>query len=230
VLLVSAEPEDEAEPELEDEAEPEEAFEIGGGAVTTGVVETIDIVEAEDVTEGGDIVEGDEKTRGGGLSPPAPSSVDPSGMPTGLTDDRLPIPAGDEADAAGCNNVPLPPPAHAPDAVPALPPPSKSAVEPDVPDVKLCIPEHVAVGLTPGDTSSVAPRGVPAGATGELGPMPSGDVMPSGDGSGEMPMPPTCAKAGLQTMSVAVIATINERVSVGFFPLRRCASPSVCWG
>jgi hypothetical protein len=220
---------------LEDEAEPEEAFEIGGGALTTGVAETIDIVEAEDVTEGRDVVEGDKKTRGGGLSPPAPSSVDPSGMPTGLTDDRLPIPAGDEADAAGCNNVPLPPPAHAPDAVPVRPPPSKSAVEPDDPDVELCMPEHVVpesamldtLGLTPGDASSVAPRGMPVGATGEPGPIPSGDVIPSPGAASE---PPTCAKAGLQTKSVAVIATINERVSVGFFPLRCCGSPSVCWG
>jgi hypothetical protein len=208
---------------LEDEAEPEEAFE--GGALTTGVAETVDIVEAEDVTEGRDVVEGDEKARGGGLSPPAPSSVDPSGMPTGLTDDRLPIPAGDEADAAGCNNVLLPPPVHAPDAVPVRPPPSKSAVEPDAPDVELSMPEHVppesvvpdTVGLTPGDASSVAPRGMPVAATGEPGPIPSGDVNPS---PGAAPESPTCAKAGLQTKSAAVITTINERVSVGFFPLR----------
>lgn len=39
-----------------------------------------------------------------------------------------------------------------------------------------------AIGLTPGDASSVAPSGIPVGATGEPGPTPSGDVIPSGDG------------------------------------------------
>ena len=38
-------------------------------------------------------------------------------------------------------------------------------------------------------------RGTRAGATGEPGPMPSGDVMPSGEEPGEMLIPPTCAKA-----------------------------------
>lgn len=214
---------------MEEDAEPEEVVKVGSGGLTTGVVETIvDIVEAEDITEGRDIGEGDEKTRGGGLSPPAPSSVDPSVMPTGLTDDRLPIPAGDEADAAGCNNVLLPPPAHAPDAVPVRPPPSKSAAEPDAPDVEHVPPENVVpdtVGLTPGDASSVAPRGMPVAATGEPGPIPSGDVNPSPGAALESP---TCAKAGLQTKSVAVIARIKERVSVRFFPLPCCASPSEC--
>lgn len=36
-------------------------------------------------------------------------------------------------------------------------------------------------GLTPGVASSVAPIGIPIGATGEPGPMPSGEVIPSGD-------------------------------------------------
>src|SRR5437879_5978292 len=52
----------------------------------------------------------------------------------------------------------------------------------DVPDI---------VGLTPGVASSVAPMGILVRATGEPGPTPSGDVMPSG-GPGEMFMP-TCA-------------------------------------
>jgi hypothetical protein len=53
----------------------------------------------------------------------------------------------------------------------------------DVPDI---------IGLTPGDASSVAPMGILAGATGEPGPTPSGDVIPS-EGPGEMLIPPTCA-------------------------------------
>ena len=53
----------------------------------------------------------------------------------------------------------------------------------DVPDI---------IGLTPGAASSVAPMGILAGATGEPGPTPSGDVMPS-EGPGEMLIPPTCA-------------------------------------
>jgi hypothetical protein len=65
------------------------------------------------------------------------------------------------------------------------PAPEQVAMPPngDMPDV---------IGLTPGDASSVAPIGIPVCATGEPGPMPSGDVMPSG-ASGEMLIPPTCA-------------------------------------
>src|SRR5262249_48291560 len=48
----------------------------------------------------------------------------------------------------------------------------------DVPDV---------IGLTPGEASSVAPSGTPVGATEGAGPIPSGEVKPSG-GS---PRPPT---------------------------------------
>jgi hypothetical protein len=59
-------------------------------------------------------------------------------------------------------------------------------------------PEHVAmlplgaattgdtpevVGLTPIDPSSVLPNGIPVPGTGRAGPMPSGDVMPRGDGT-----------------------------------------------
>lgn len=53
----------------------------------------------------------------------------------------------------------------------------------DAPDVS---------GLTPDDVSSVAPIGILVGATGEPGPTPSGDVIPSA-GPGKMPIPPTCA-------------------------------------
>src|SRR5438876_5255472 len=77
----------------------------------------------------------------------------------------------------------------------------------DVPDV---------VGLTPSVGTSVAPRRRPVGGTAEPGPMPSGDVMPSGEGPGVMPIPPTCAKAAPQPERTAVIAIINKRVIAGF--------------
>jgi hypothetical protein len=129
------------------------------------------------------------------------------------------MPVGDEAEAAGLPTGLLANPAQAPDAVPAMPPPSKTVLELDVPML-----EHDAVppmegtgdvplviGLTPGEASSVAPMGIPVGATGAAGPMPSGDVMPSGDG----PIPPTCAKAAPQPNSVAAIAANNKRVILG---------------
>jgi hypothetical protein len=67
--------------------------------------------------------------------------------------------------------------------LPALEQLAMPPIDGNVPDV---------IGLTPGDASSVAPIGIPSGATGEPGPKPSGDVMPSG-GPGEMLIPPTCA-------------------------------------
>jgi hypothetical protein len=63
------------------------------------------------------------------------------------------------------------------------------------------------IGLTPGDASSIAPRGMRTGGTGEAEPTPSGDVMPSGGRPGE-----TCAKAGLQPKSTAAVAAITKRV------------------
>jgi hypothetical protein len=67
----------------------------------------------------------------------------------------------------------------------------------------------VGTGLTPGNASSVAPMGIPVGATGEPGAMPSGEVAPiAGIG---LPIPPTCAKTGVQPKSAACIAAINTR-------------------
>jgi hypothetical protein len=69
------------------------------------------------------------------------------------------------------------------------------------------------IGRTPGDESSVAPRGIPVGATGRAGPMPSGDVIPSGDGlDGDVPIPTNCAEAELEPKSAAAAATISRRV------------------
>jgi hypothetical protein len=176
------------------------------------------------------------KMTGGGLRPPAPSSNEPSGIPTRPTDDTEPIPAGDEADAAGPANELLPIVGQAPDAVPVMPPPSKTEVEPavpavDVPVIELPMPDivfepaapkdvcgieppmpaHCAMtpvpdiaGLRPGDESPVAPSGMPVGATGEPGPMPSGEVMPRG----EVPVAPTCATAEPPPNTAAVMTAI----------------------
>jgi hypothetical protein len=74
-------------------------------------------------------------------------------------------------------------------AVP-IPPPSKAAVDPNIPDGEIPMVEHVVLllgieiapvtpvgaGLMPGDTISVAPRGMPVGETAEPVPIPSGEV------------------------------------------------------
>jgi hypothetical protein len=150
----------------------------------------------------------------GGLRPPPPSSVEPSGIPTMPTDDPGPIDEASGGDAVA--DAP-----QVPGAVAIMPPPSNSAVL-DSPGTELPIPAdapvigvpipvdaavaelpmgagagevpaHVApikgaapdvVGLTPGVASSVPPRGTPVCPTGAFG-MPSGDVRPSG-GRGEV--------------------------------------------
>ncbi len=179
------------------------------------------------------------------------------------TADGEAIPVGDDADPDGCDKSLAPAVAQVPDAVPVVPPPSNSAVEPDVPPVDIPEPKDVpvvavpmpldapadealrpkeacgseppmpahavrelvggimgdvpdVVGLTPGVASSVAPKGIPVGATAEPGPMPSGDVMPSGDGPGEMLVPPTCAQAAPQPMRTAAMAAVNKRVIASF--------------
>ena len=82
----------------------------------------------------------------------------------------------------------------------AAPPPSKLAVDPNVPDADIPPVEHVVplvviaplvgiaivpvtlplgAGLTPGDVISVAPIGIPVVPTDPLVPIPSGEVAPS---------------------------------------------------
>jgi hypothetical protein len=70
-------------------------------------------------------------------------------------------------------------------------------MEPPMPEHCVAVPidDVPSIGLTPGVLSSVAPKGMPVAATGEPGPMPSGEVAPM-LGTG-LPIPPTCAKAGL---------------------------------
>jgi hypothetical protein len=97
---------------------------------------------------------------GSGLRPPAPSSVEPSGTPTRPTEATEPI-VGDEADAEGLPSE-LPAVAgHVPDAVPAMPAPSKIVVdrvgpaafetpEPkDVPDMEDPTPDVAPVAEPP---------------------------------------------------------------------------------
>jgi hypothetical protein len=178
------------------------------------------------------------KTSGGGLSPPTPNSVEPNGMPMRPTGEPNPIPVGDEADDAGPAVEPPTVPMQVPDAFPIVPPPSKRADEPGVPEADMSlldeIPgieppmpddacgseppmlEHVVmlpgaapsgdvpdvIGLTPGVESSVAPMGIPVRGTAGAGPMPSGDVIPSGDPDG--PIPPICADAAPLASKTAV--------------------------
>ena len=75
----------------------------------------------------------------------------------------------------------------------------------DVPDV---------IGLTPGDESSVAPMGMPVRGTAGAGPMPSGDVIPSGDPRGDGPIPPICADGGTARQKTAVNMASDQRVNL----------------
>jgi hypothetical protein len=188
------------------------------GAVLPDVERDTDGLEGGVTTRGGSVViRGADgfglRATDGGLRPPPPSSVEPSGIPTMPTDDPGPIDEAKGADAVAEA-------AQVPGAVAPMPPPSKSAV-PDSPGIELPIPAdapvveppipadaavvelpmaagpgeapaHAApimgaapavIGLTPGVASSVAPMGIPVCPTGALG-MPSGDVMPSA-GRGE---------------------------------------------
>ena len=67
-----------------------------------------------------------------------------------------------------------------------------------------------AVGLTPAFVCSVAPRGMPVGATGAGAPMPSGDAGCMGGGVGA-PIGPTCAIADVQGNSIPSVATNKRR-------------------
>jgi hypothetical protein len=164
-------------------------------------------------------------TTSNGLTPALPISTEPNGIPAR---GRPPGDAGDVAalvvelvaqapDIAALpgSDVPVPAPTPVP-----VPPPSKVVLEPDIPDDGLPMTKHVVpfpvipivpagAPLSPGDASSVAPMGIPVGATGKPGAMPSDEVAPiTGVG---LPIPPTCANAGMQPKSAACIAAINTR-------------------
>jgi hypothetical protein len=112
-------------------------------------------------------------------------------------------------------------------AVPmAIPPPSKLAVDPNIPDGAVPMVEHVVpllgmeivpvaspgAGLTPGDAISVEPSGIPVGETDEpVVAIPSGEVA-ARLGVG-LAIPLTCAMAALQTKSPARIGAINDNLT-----------------
>ena len=75
-----------------------------------------------------------------GLRPPAPSSVEPSGIPIRPMVDAEPIPVGDEADPAGPAKELPPVWGQPPDALPAMPPPSNAVVDVEVPAVEMPVP------------------------------------------------------------------------------------------
>jgi hypothetical protein len=77
-----------------------------------------------------------------GLRPPAPSSVEPIGIPTRPVDTE-PIAVGDEADAAGVVEEALPIEGQVPDAFPVRPPPSNTVVEVGVPADETPVPNEV---------------------------------------------------------------------------------------
>jgi hypothetical protein len=145
---------------------------------------------------------------GGGLKPPNPNSVDPKGIPARSTVERKPNVLGEVADAAACNPERSVASAHEPEDIsvgacgidPTIP---EQAANPPIVEPSGEVPDMT--GLTPGVPSSVAPNGIPIGATAAPGPRPSGDVTPSA-GIGSVPMPPTWAKAQLQLNRVAAVA------------------------
>jgi hypothetical protein len=167
----------------------------GPDAVEPKVVASKDVeLPSEEEVDSMDETEGVPVTSSGaGLRPPAPSSVDPMGIPTWPTGAPADMPVGEDADAVGKARVG--PAVQVPDAVPVLPP-SKMVANPvgelvmpmvdaapvagapnDACGTELLKPEHTArslvespEGVVPGEvpcgTISVAPRGIPVGATG----------------------------------------------------------------
>jgi hypothetical protein len=234
--------------------------EIVDGDETVGIVGT-DELGPTVPTKGDTFTVG---TAGVELTPRLPISVDPNGTPVrapppGAMDD---VDVGED-DAA----ILLEPEPHVPDnpdvssvpevidvpdvavvpivaavagvAVPtAVPPPSKLAVDPNVPDGEVAKVEHavpllvlgigivpvtpLGTGLTPGDASSVAPNGIPVGELAEPVAMPSGEVSPI---VGVGVAVPTCAMATLQTKSDGRTAAIKEKL-IGVLRLQTASSRS----
>ena len=172
------------------------------------------------------------------LMPAFPISVEPKGIPARLAppgeivegdDEMVPLPLLVSAPPQGDVGLPdaaipvVPPiPAVLPVAgVPPIvlvPPPSNVPVElvPGVPDVALPVVVHGmplpnGMGLTPVVASPVAPKGMPAGATGGLPVMPNGEVgsMPGDDVDG------ICASAALPPRRAAVSMAINKSLTLG---------------
>jgi hypothetical protein len=230
---------------VDDEEEASLAVVAAGAAAGADEPKVVASDDVEDVefesmveTDGGPVT-----SRGAGLRPPAPSSVDPIGIPTRPTGAPADMPVGDDADAAG--EARLAPAVQVPDAVPVVPP-SNTVANPVVEEllkpmaeaapvagapkdacgIELLKPEHTArslverpEGVVPGEvpagTISVAPRGIPVRATGAGEPMPSGEVMPSGEGVGAPPIVPTWAIAEPgQSATTSIAAMMNRDISI----------------
>jgi hypothetical protein len=198
------------------------------------------------------------------LTPRLPTSVDPNGIPVralppgvigdvdvGVEEDAMLLePEPHIPDIPEVVDIPdvteIPDDGDIPDvaavagaAVPMdIPPPSKLAVDPNIPDGEVPMVEHVVpllgiaivpvasagAGLTPGDAISVEPKGMPVGETVEPVPMPSGEVAPM-VGVG-LAIPLTCAVAALQTTSAGRIAAIHDNL-IGNLPwCPRCRGKS----
>jgi hypothetical protein len=128
--------------------------------------------------------------------PPPSNTVDETGVP----DVDTPVPTE------------LPVIGLVPDKLPAIDSmceqvlvPSAAGPSGNTPDV---------IGLTPAEFSSVVPRGIPVPGTAGAGPMPSGEVMPSGAGVDDVP--PICAEAEPHPKTAvtiaALVAVTNRRV------------------
>jgi hypothetical protein len=160
-----------------------------------------------------------------GLTPALPISTEPNGIPVRATlpdavediaavDEVLPLELAPQITPLPGNEAPIPSP---------IPPPSY-VLAPDIPDEELPTAEHVepkpaiptvpsVSGLSPGDASSVAPKGIPVGGTDAPGITPSGEVAAiPGVGSA---IPPTCEKAGenaqLQLRRAATTVAVHRR-------------------
>jgi hypothetical protein len=169
----------------------------GGAAAVGGGAPIIDKGEAIDGAMGDtNMVE-----TGGGLSPALPSSVEPNGMAVRPTLN---------VDSAGVDEPTLPVPAQPLEAAPAVPPPSNSGatvcdVGPPTPEQPMTPIAEEGAGLMPGVVISVAPNGMPVGATGKPGPMARGDVAPSDE-----PPTATCAKTEPQPKREAARVAVTR--------------------
>ena len=159
----------------------------------------------------------------GGLRPPTAISVEPNGIPTPPTDGADPIPVPDEATGAGPAEEP-PPAAQVPEAVPLMPPPSKSAVA--LPDAAEEAP-HVAPTLVAGvmgdvaDMNGLTPGDAIGGAHGNSGWRDRRGCTQAKRRryakrrTGEMLRPPICADAEPQSKRTADRTASAKRVIMG---------------
>jgi hypothetical protein len=216
-----------------------------GGDVTAGIVGAVKI--PSELVVGATLIVG---TAAAELTPRLPISIDPSGTPVraappgvigdvGVEEEAVLLePEPHIPDMPEVSSMPevvgipdvadIPIDVDMPDVaavagavVPiAIPPPSKPAVDPNIPEGEVprvehdvpplgieAVPVTRGAGLTPGDAISVEPNGMPVGETVEPVVMPSGEVAPTlGVG---LTMALTCALAALQTTSIGTIAAIN---------------------